>query len=205
MSPTQAAGLLVVPSFLTNVAQCRGPSAPSLLKMLWPAWLALAIVTVLLPDLRFETDWIGTNTLLGIVLLAYGAWGLLRPEPTTFLEPTVLRGTLIGALTGFAAAMTAVFVFPLVPYLQTLKLDKETLVQALGLSFTIATVALAVRLELLDEPTPFSAESLLALPAALAGLWLGAMARARISAQVFRRALFLALIGLGAANLLRGA
>lgn len=35
-----------------------------------------------------------------------------------------------------------------VPYLQSLRLDKDELVQALGLSFTLSTLALAAGLEL---------------------------------------------------------
>ena len=46
MTPTQAAGLLVVPSLLTNIAQCRGPSWRKLVRILWPAWAALVVVTV---------------------------------------------------------------------------------------------------------------------------------------------------------------
>ena len=53
-------------------------------------------------------------------------------------------GPLIGALTGLATAATGVFAIPAVPYLGALKLDKEDMIQALGLSFTVSTVALAV-------------------------------------------------------------
>lgn len=35
---------------------------------------------------------------------------------------------------------------PLVPYMQSLRLQKDELVQALGLTFGVATIALAVRL-----------------------------------------------------------
>ena len=42
-----------------------------------------------------------------------------------------------------ASAATGVFVLPAVPYLQALSLERLALMQALGLSFTTSTLALA--------------------------------------------------------------
>ena len=52
----------------------------------------------------------------------------------------------VGVATGLITAATGVFVIPAVPYLQALGLDKDDLVQALGVSFTVSTVALAALL-----------------------------------------------------------
>jgi uncharacterized protein len=52
-------------------------------------------------------------------------------------------GPLIGVLTGLVTAATGVFVIPAVPYLGALNLGKEDMIQALGLSFTVSTIALA--------------------------------------------------------------
>jgi hypothetical protein len=49
-------------------------------------------------------------------------------------------GPLIGALTGLATAATGVFAIPAVPALNP---DKEDMIQALGLSFTVSNIALA--------------------------------------------------------------
>jgi hypothetical protein len=49
----------------------------------------------------------------------------------------------VGAITGLTTAATGVFVIPAVPYLQAIGFEKEELVQALGLSFTVSTMALA--------------------------------------------------------------
>lgn len=204
MSPVQAAALLVMPSLATNVAQCRGPHAKRLLALLWPAWLALAVVTAWGPDVTEAHASIGAHRLLGSVLVAYGLWGLWRPAPVDLSGRGRWRGAIAGALTGLVTAATAVFVLPLVPYLQALRLDKDAMVQALGLSFTVATLALAVRLRASDVPLA-SAQSVLALAAAFLGLWLGTVVRGRIGPLTFQRSLFLAFIGLGAANLLRGA
>src|SRR5262245_56058642 len=70
MTPTQAAALLVVPALLTNVAQCRGPNSRRLIRMLWPLWLALAFVTIVLPEPRRVSGGWNAHVLLGAVLLA---------------------------------------------------------------------------------------------------------------------------------------
>ncbi len=48
---------------------------------------------------------------------------------------------MTGTVTGLIASVTGVFVIPSVPYLQAIGLEKEELLQALGLSFTISTLA----------------------------------------------------------------
>ena len=53
-------------------------------------------------------------------------------------------GPMVGIATGFVMAATGVFVIPALPYLQAIGLEKDELVQALGLHFTVSTVALAL-------------------------------------------------------------
>lgn len=141
------------------------------------------------------------------MLVAYGVWGLWRPalpqlsRQRRWLGASV--GALVGVITGMVTAATAVFVIPLVAYLQALRLDKDEMVQALGLSFTVATLALTLRLQAAGALTLRSPSTLVALLAAFAGLWLGTRLRARISSAAFQRSLFVVCIGLGVANLLR--
>src|SRR5215210_2501134 len=60
----------------------------------------------------------------------------------------ICLGTLagIGLVTGLVTAATGLMVIPAVPYLQALALPRDELVQALGLSFTVSTIALAATL-----------------------------------------------------------
>jgi len=205
MLPAQAAALLVAPSVVTNVVQSMGPHWRRLLHVLWPAWLALAAFTVLTPDLGRIAGGFDARALLGAVLVVYGLLGLWRPRlPAVAARPT-WAGAAVGAATGVVTAATAVFAVPLVPYLQALRFDKDAMVQALGLSFMVATLALAARLQVAGTLPLFSLPTALALGAALAGLRLGAAVRSRISPATFQRALFVTFIALGAANLVRGA
>ncbi len=204
MLPAQAAALLVAPSLATNLAQCWGPHTRRLVALLWPLWVALFAATLWAPPLATTGAAISPHRLLGAVLVSYGLWGLWRPALPHLSPHASLLGALVGAATGLMSAATAVFAIPLVPYLQALRLNKDEMVQALGLSFTVATLALAFRLQGSGGLVLLSAQTAVALAAAFVGMGLGSLVRARISGPAFQRALFMVFIALGVANLLRG-
>lgn len=204
----EVAAWLVLPALLTNLQQCRGPQLRPLLRALWPLWLGLVLATVALPAAWLQRAPFDARQVLGVVLVAYGAWGWWRPDlPRVPLPgsgwPAMLLAVSVGGLTGCVTAATAVFVLPLVPYLQALRLDKDTLVQALGLSFTVATLALALRVGGTGLAGISAAGAALATAAAFAGLWLGERLRRCIDARVFQKALSAVFVLLGVANLLR--
>ena len=98
-------------------------------------WAGLGLMTG--ATARFGTR------LLGVALVFYAITGLIafRPSAPKLWEP--ILSPVVGAITGLTTAATGVFVIPAVPYLQAIGLEKEELVQALGLSFTVSTMALA--------------------------------------------------------------
>jgi len=127
MTPAQAAALLVVPSFLTNVWQAMGPELTPLVRRLWPMLLGLCAGV-----------WAGgarASIGLGAVLALYGVLGVTSVEFSVpaWLEPWL--SPLIGVITGVVTAATGVYMIPSAPYLQAIGLKTDGLVQALGLSF----------------------------------------------------------------------
>ncbi len=206
MPTATAATLMLLPSLLTNIAQCIGPHARALARRLWPMWLMLAAATVASPLPDLGSAGAGARLTLGAVLVAYGLWGLARaalPDPGRFARPL---GGVAGALSGLLTAATGVFVMPMVPYLQSLRLEKDVMIQALGLSFLVATLALALRLGplavLSGAAVPLAGHAI-ALGAAFTGLWLGSVLRRRLPLRVFQRALYSVFIALGALMLAR--
>jgi len=203
MPTAEAAALLIVPSLVTNVWQLlAGPRFMALAKRLWPMLVGICIGT------WAGGGWLasGGNTpgiALGVALLAYAALGLAAVRmriPAAWSSGRVSAlGGGIGVVTGLVTAATGVFVIPAVPFLQALELDKDDLVQALGLSFTVSTVALAAGLA---RDGIFHGHamgvSLLALAPALGGMFFGQWVRGRVSAPVFRRCFFVGLAMLGA-------
>lgn len=207
MTPVQAAALLVVPALATNVAQCRGPHLRALAPRLWPGWVAIAVVTVWAPGFGDPASAGSARAWLGGVLIAYGVLGLWRPVLPDLASRSHWLSAVAGGITGLVTALTSVFVLPWVPYLQALRLGRDEMVQALGLSFTVAALALGARVQAVAAPGAWSASGAftlgLVLVAAFAGLPLGAALRRRLAGAAFQKSLFLVFIALGAANLLR--
>lgn len=201
----EAMGLLLVPSFVTNLWQAlAGGQLGQLSRRLWtfliPAALLIWPGVWLLSRLNAEM----LATLLGVTVILYAVLGLrglrltLRPATRQWTSP------LAGGLTGLLTGMTGSFVVPGVLYLQSVGLDRHQLVQAMGMLFFICTLVLAAGLQsvnLLSSATlTLSASAVLpALIGMVAGQWL----RKRLSEQSFRRIFFGALIIIGLALILQ--
>lgn len=143
---------------------------------------------------------------LGLCLVAYalaGLAGLHLAQPSPRHEARV--SAFVGGLTGLLTAATGVFVLPAVPWLQALGLKKNEMSQALGLSFTVSTLALAATLSSSRHLNADSAtQSLLMLLPALVGMWLGQNLRDELSQESFRAWLMGGLLALGAWLIWRG-
>ncbi|WP_439686707.1 putative membrane transporter protein [Cupriavidus oxalaticus] len=207
MPPAQAAALLVAPSMVTNVVQLfSGPRFGQLVLRLWPMLAAICAGTWLCAALVPAGMMTHATSALGVALVLYAVVGLAAVKLHVKLAAETWLGPLVGLATGAITAVTGVFVIPAVPYLQGLGLEKENLVQALGLSFTISTIALAVSLALGGSllHTPVLGASLLALVPALGGMLIGQWLRHRISAERFRKLFFCGLLVLGGELAMRG-
>ncbi|MET0277977.1 MAG: TSUP family transporter, partial [Pseudorhodoplanes sp.] len=72
------------------------------------------------------------------------------------------------------------------------------MVQALGLSFTVSTITLALALAYQGQfHNEVAWPALLALGVALVGMWVGQIVRNKIKAETFRLCFFLGLLALG--------
>lgn len=199
MAPREAAALLVVPSLVTNVWQLfAGPAFGPLLRRLWPLLAAVVAGTLggglLLPGAGGPD----AAAALGGALLLYAVAGLASFVMHVPAGAERTAAPFVGLATGIVTAATGVFVIPAVPYLQGLRLERDALVQALGLCFTVSTVALGASLLLAGEyPAGAAGISVAALVPALAGMACGQWIRGRIRPQTFRRCFFVGLLGLG--------
>ncbi len=199
MAPATAAAMLVIPSLVTNLWQLMaGPALTGLLRRLWPMLSGIVIGTVFGASFLARQDPRMSGLALGLALIAYAGYALMAPTLEIPARFERWSSPLVGLITGLVTGVTGVFVIPAVPYLQALRLGKEELVQAMGLSFTTSTLALAAGLVVHDA---FRIDQLglstLAIVPALAGMWLGQKIRARISPKVFRRCFLLFLLLLG--------
>lgn len=204
MPPAEAAALLVIPSVVTNAWQlAAGPSIRALVRRLWPLLLGIALGTASAAGTLAASR--STSIAMGAALAGYGALGLLRLP--LHVPPRLERwlGFPIGLANGALTAVTGTFVLPSVPYLQAIDLPREDLIQALGLSFSVSTVALAAALAHAGAFTGGTlGASALALVPALIGMQVGTWLRPRVPPETFRRCFFAGLVALGLHLVLKG-
>ncbi len=199
MTPAQAAAVLIVPSLISNIWQAVvGGAFRELIARLWPLFAGIVIGTAIGAVWLVRTGGSSATLWLGVALVVYALLGLFKVE---FKVPPAREksiGFVSGIVTGMITAGTGVFAIPMVPYLQGLGLDRHRLVQALGLCFTICTIALAGALGHAGEIHPEVLwPSLAGVLAVLAGMRLGQLLRGRIRPAIFRLCFFAGLLILG--------
>jgi len=206
MTPAQAAAVLVVPSLVTNIWQAAvGGGLLALARRLWPLLAGICIGTTLGVVVLPHDDNGRATVWLGLALVVYAALGLVKVEFFVPRHAETWLGLLMGAATGAITVATGIFVMPGTPYIQSMEFDRDKLVQALGLSFTVSTITLAAALAYTGQvQTSLAWPSIVALAAALAGMGLGQLTRGKIKAETFRLCFFVGLMLLGLHLALRG-
>ena len=200
MSPLSAASLLIIPSFVTNIWQLfTGPKFVGLIKRLWVMMIGIVMGTLVGSWLLTSINTHYSSMGLGLALILYSIHGLFGK---TFSIPPGLEpklSPLIGITTGIINGATGFLTLPAVPYIQALNLSKDDLIQALGLSFTVSTIALATGLA---HGGVFQIDNIIAsamaIIPALAGMWVGGIVRRRISIKTFRICFFIFIAMMGA-------
>ncbi len=196
---TTAMALLIVPSFVTNLWQALiGGNGRVILLRIWP-FLLMATATVWLGATALNrVDLSLLSGLLGGLLVVYCIINLAGIHLEISAEQEVWSGPLLGAFNGILTGMTGSFVIPGIMFLQGIGLPRDMLVQAMGMLFTVSTVALALALHsnslLTTQLQVISAAAL--IPATI-GMVAGQRIRRKLSEERFRQTLFLAIFVLG--------
>jgi len=146
MPPGKALAIVIVPAIVTNISQTFvGPYLRDIVRRLWPLLVCTAIGIWLNagalsgPAARYGT------IVLGILLVIYAVTGLARVSFHVARSSERWIGSIVGLITGIISAASGVQVVPSVPYLQAIGMEKDELVQALGVFFTVATLHIDAR------------------------------------------------------------
>jgi uncharacterized membrane protein YfcA len=200
LSPAEAASLLLVPSFATNIWQFLGHrDAAKTFARFWPMMAGILVGAPVGSGLIAGHDARPAAAALGAVLVIYALLGLLHPRMRLPAGAETWASPIAGLGAGLLAGATGVFAIPTIPYLAALGLERDALIQALGLIFATAALALGVGLAWHGAlPADSLAMSVLALAPALAGMALGARLRRKVHPDRFRRLFLYGLIVLGA-------
>lgn len=188
LSPAEAASLLLVPAFATNVWQFlshRG--AGRALARFWPMMAGILIGAPLGTGLITGQDARPAAAALGVVLMVYALLGLTHPRLRLPVGAERWAGPLAGLGAGLLAGATGVFAIPTIPYIAALGLEQDALIQALGLIFSAASLALGAGLAFHHAlPATSLVISAIALVPALAGMKLGTRLRRKVHPDRFR-------------------
>ncbi len=193
--------LLLVPSFSTNLWQALlGGNVVALLLRLCP-FLLPAIAAVWLGTglfALFQPIWL--EAVLGLLLILYATIGLggFQHELNSIYEKPV--GVICGFVNGVLTGLTGSFVMPGVMFLQTLRLDRQKFVQAMGILFTLSTLSLALALHSHGRLTlSLSLLSTFGLIPAIIGMVIGRKICHLLAEKQFRQIFFTCILGLGLA------
>ncbi|RZN24117.1 sulfite exporter TauE/SafE family protein [Bradyrhizobium sp. Leo121] len=199
MPPAQAISIVIVPAIVTNIWQTFvGPYLRDILKRLWPLMLGTVVGIWLNSGLLTGPYAPYGTVVLGLLLIIYAVVGLSRFSFKVARRDEKWIGGIVGVVTGVISAATGVQVIPSMPFMQAIGMEKDELVQALGLFFTTATVALAFNLTAAGVLTAATAlPGAVAMVASFVGMFVGQAVRSRLQPEAFRRWFLIAMILLG--------
>jgi uncharacterized membrane protein YfcA len=199
MPPAHALAIVIVPGILTNIWQTfAGLYFLGIVRRLWPLLVGLAVgirlnaAMMTGPYARYGT------VLIGILLVIYAIISLRNFVLTIKPKDEKWIGGIIGLVTGLISGATGVQVIPSMPFLQALGMKKDELIQALGVFFTVATLAQAFNLSaagLINESTALP--GVVALASSFTGMAIGQAVRTRLEPEAFRRWFLISMILLG--------
>jgi hypothetical protein len=199
MPPGQALAIVIVPAVITNIWQTFvGCYLRDIFRRLWPLLVGTAL-GIWLNRGSLTGDYAHYVPIaLGILLVIYAVLGLSKVAFKVARGSEKWIGGIVGLVTGVISAATGVQVVPSMPFLQAIGMEKDELVQALGVYFTVATLALTINLTtsgLLRASTALPGA--IAMACSFAGMFTGQAVRSRMPADAFRRWFLIAMIFLG--------
>ncbi len=199
MPPSHALAIVIVPAIITNIWQTFvGPYLRDIIRRLWPLMVGTVIGIWLNADMLTGPYARYGTIALGVLLVSYAIIGLNKFTFHVARCNEGWVGGIVGIITGLVSAATGVQVIPSMPFMQAIGMEKDELVQALGVFFTVATVALAFNLTASGLLTTATAlPGAVAMAAAFAGMFIGQAVRSRMQPEAFRRWFLIAMILLG--------
>jgi uncharacterized membrane protein YfcA len=194
-----ALAIMTLPTMITNLWQAFSGRRFMPLLRRFGSMAAAAVIGVIGVAALLGTlgkagmlGWMGCLLVL-YALIALFAW---RPVMPRAAEPWL--NPLIGLASGAVAGITGMAAVPFLPYMQSLQISKDDLIQGLGILFLFIMTALAVALVRQDIfDTANTIGGVAALLPTFAGVWIGQKVRHAASPETFRKIFLYGMLALG--------
>ena len=137
--------LVIVPSVVSNlVVMLQAGRFREAVSRFWPLYLASMPGLIIGLTVLVAIDGDIAKAILGLVLISYALWALGNKTFSLSVEWERLLKMPAGFCTGFVNGLTGSQVMPVLPYLLSLKLDKNAFVQSINISFTLSSLIMLV-------------------------------------------------------------
>ena len=198
--------LLPVPIIVANVWQSIvTPHFVSAICRFWPLVLAMLIGTVAGAHVLTALDAASLNLLVGTLVVLFTLSSIMNPElrlPVRFERGV---GVVAGAVGGFMGGISALFGPPIILYLTSLRLDRESFVGVISSIYLCSAVGLVIVFGSVGVMSQAQfVESAVASVPLMLGVWAGQRYRGGIREAVFRKLLLVVVLGVGVRLILLG-
>ena len=191
--------LVILPSLTSNLlVMLQSGRFIEALQRFWPLYLSA------IPGLILGIWFLGSSdneipkAVLGVLLFLYGVWGLTNGLMIITKKHEKQLSLPVGFISGLANGITGSQIMPIMPYLLSLKLDRDLFVQTINSAFTLNSLIMILGLAnfgIITVPmVTLSAAGI--LPVAL-GVYLGSKIRKRVSEDIFRKMVLILFLFLG--------
>jgi hypothetical protein len=137
--------LVIVPSIVSNLTiMIQAGSFGEAIRRFWPLYAASIPGLLIGLNILIAINVDVAKAILGLVLVLYA---LLTLANTPYSLPEIVERKLkipVGFLTGFINGLTGSQVMPVLPYLMSLDLEKNSFVQAINISFTLSSLIMLI-------------------------------------------------------------
>jgi len=200
MAPDRALAIVILPALVSNFWQAFGGGyLVKIVSRFWPLMLCAVLGSLWNAGAMTGTYAKYGSVGLGLLLMAYAGISLRQVRLRFDRRHEKWIGAVVGLVTGVVSASTGVQVMPSVPYLQATGMEKEELIQAMGVFFTVATLALSVNVRASGLATLTNAMPVaVAFICTFAGIFIGQAVRSKMPTEVFRRWFLVGVVCLGA-------
>ncbi len=196
---SDALAIMTIPTMVTNVWQAfAGRRFLPLLRRFGTMAAAAVVGVIGIGALLGTLGKAGTAGWLGLLLTLYALIALFAWRPVMPRAGEPWLNPLIGLLSGAVAGLTGMAAVPFLPYMQSLQISKDDLIQGLGILFLFIMTALAVALVRQDiYNTTNTIGGVAALLPTFIGVCIGQKVRHSTSPETFRKIFLYGMLALG--------